>query len=176
MNHHFAGLINEHRRDLRRCSFVSRWALAGIVALRLWWPGMALGLDLQKSLFQFNCQNWTRQGGLPADKINSITQTKDGYVWLGSQNGLIRFDGVEFKVIPITLAQAQGHDGDIWACVNVKTRHFWHRAGDPTVYCGVPPGVEVLAALLKSDLAWRVTLGSKFENGSGEPHMGLHPD
>jgi ligand-binding sensor domain-containing protein/signal transduction histidine kinase len=67
-------------------------------------------LDPAKSLFQFNCRNWARQDGLPTDKINSITQTKDGYLWLGTQNGLVRFDGRQFTQVPVDLAAALGQD------------------------------------------------------------------
>lgn len=69
-----------------------------------------LALDPARSLFQFNCRNWTRQNGLPTDKINTIAQTKDGYLWLGTQDGLVRFDGLEFKDLPITLPAAQSHE------------------------------------------------------------------
>ncbi len=83
-------------------------------------------LDPGKTIFQFNCHNWTREAGLPADKISAIAQTPDGYLWLGSQNGLIRFDGLEFKVFPIALPEAQGQDvrtldlaadGELWFAV-----------------------------------------------------------
>jgi ligand-binding sensor domain-containing protein/signal transduction histidine kinase len=104
-----------------------RAMLAGAVALQLLLPGRGFALDPAKSVFQFNCQNWTRQNGLSVDKINAITQTGDGYIWLGTQNGLIRFDGNEFKMIPIDLPQAQGQDveslgrsraGGIWFAIN----------------------------------------------------------
>ena len=83
-------------------------------------------LDPNKSIFQFNVQNWTRQTGLPTDKVNSVTQTKDGYIWLGMQVGLVRFDGREFKVVPIALPEARGlevlktsraPDGRLWFAV-----------------------------------------------------------
>ncbi|MBC8096985.1 MAG: hypothetical protein H7Y43_14355 [Akkermansiaceae bacterium] len=73
-------------------------------------PQSLRALDPEKSVYQFNCQNWTRQGGLPSDKVSSVAQTRDGYIWLGIQNGLIRFDGLEFKVVPIALPQARGQD------------------------------------------------------------------
>lgn len=73
-------------------------------------PLRVRALDPEKSIFQYNCQNWTRPSGLPADRITSVTQSTDGYIWLGSQNGLIRFDGVEFKPFPIDLAEAHGQD------------------------------------------------------------------
>jgi ligand-binding sensor domain-containing protein/signal transduction histidine kinase len=88
-----------------RCAFLT--VVAGLVLLL---PGRGFALDPARSVFQYNCLNWTRQNGLPTDKVSTITQTKNGYLWLGTQNGLVRFDGAEFKVIPINLPSAQGQD------------------------------------------------------------------
>jgi ligand-binding sensor domain-containing protein/signal transduction histidine kinase len=41
---------------------------------------------------------WQADDGLPQGTVNSIVQTHDGYLWLGTQNGLVRFDGVSFTV------------------------------------------------------------------------------
>lgn len=41
---------------------------------------------------------WTTDNGLPQDTIWSIVQTRDGYLWLGTEGGLVRFDGVRFMV------------------------------------------------------------------------------
>ena len=41
---------------------------------------------------------WTMEDGLPINSLNSITQSADGYLWIGSEGGLIRFDGVKFDV------------------------------------------------------------------------------
>jgi hypothetical protein len=30
--------------------------------------------------------------------VNAVAQTEDGYIWLGTHKGLVRFDGIEFKV------------------------------------------------------------------------------
>ena len=57
-----------------------------------------LALNPDKSLLQYNCRAWTRQNGLPANGVKAIAQTKDGYLWLGTAQGLVRFDGVEFKL------------------------------------------------------------------------------
>jgi ligand-binding sensor domain-containing protein/signal transduction histidine kinase len=59
----------------------------------------AFALDPSKSIFQYNCRNWTRQNGLPANGVQAIAQTKDGYLWLGTAIGLVRFDGVDFQPI-----------------------------------------------------------------------------
>lgn len=41
---------------------------------------------------------WDTEHGLPSNKINAITKTPDGYVWLATSEGLIRFDGMRFSV------------------------------------------------------------------------------
>jgi ligand-binding sensor domain-containing protein/signal transduction histidine kinase len=41
---------------------------------------------------------WQADAGLPQGTVTSIAQTADGYLWLGTQNGLVRFDGINFQV------------------------------------------------------------------------------
>jgi ligand-binding sensor domain-containing protein len=43
---------------------------------------------------------WTTEHGLPQNSVTAITQTPDGYLWLGTFGGLARFDGVKFTVDP----------------------------------------------------------------------------
>ncbi len=42
---------------------------------------------------------WKAEDGLPQNSVTSILQTQDGYLWLGTFDGLVRFDGVQFKVL-----------------------------------------------------------------------------
>ncbi|HEY1753943.1 MAG TPA: two-component regulator propeller domain-containing protein [Bryobacteraceae bacterium] len=51
---------------------------------------------LHKSLTQYSMALWTQQQGLPQDTVHAITQTADGYLWVGTDEGLARFDGYEF--------------------------------------------------------------------------------
>src|SRR5690242_2559514 len=44
----------------------------------------------------FNVDSWSTADGLPQSSIIAITQTHDGYLWLGTLNGLVRFDGNSF--------------------------------------------------------------------------------
>jgi ligand-binding sensor domain-containing protein/signal transduction histidine kinase len=46
--------------------------------------------------YQFDV--WRTDEGLPQSTVTSIVQTQDGYLWLATQNGLVRFDGVNFKI------------------------------------------------------------------------------
>ena len=47
---------------------------------------------------QYQIETWTTDKGLPQNTVNSITQTADGYLWLATLDGLVRFDGVKFKI------------------------------------------------------------------------------
>lgn len=55
-----------------------------------------LALDPGKELNQYILENW--QDELPQNTINAIAQTRDGYIWIGTYEGLARFDGVRFVV------------------------------------------------------------------------------
>ncbi len=50
----------------------------------------------QKSAFLI--QTWSVDDGLPQSSVISIAQTPDGYLWFGTFDGLVRFDGVRFSV------------------------------------------------------------------------------
>jgi signal transduction histidine kinase/ligand-binding sensor domain-containing protein len=43
-------------------------------------------------------RTWQVENGLPQNKVTAVVQTRDGYLWLSTYNGLVRFDGVRFTV------------------------------------------------------------------------------
>jgi signal transduction histidine kinase/ligand-binding sensor domain-containing protein len=47
---------------------------------------------------QYHLDSWTTDNGLPQNSIRSIIQTRDGYLWMTTFDGLVRFNGVQFKV------------------------------------------------------------------------------
>jgi PAS domain S-box-containing protein len=61
----------------------------------------ALALDPTRSVYQYNCRTWNRENGLPVNAVRALAQTTDGYIWLGTQQGLIRFDGMNFESISL---------------------------------------------------------------------------
>jgi signal transduction histidine kinase/ligand-binding sensor domain-containing protein len=54
--------------------------------------------DDSTALSQYLTQVWQTEDGLPQNPVQAITQTRDGYLWLGTPAGLVRFDGVRFTV------------------------------------------------------------------------------
>ena len=57
---------------------------------------MAISLPLFASDSPFTVDSWTTEDGLPQSSVISIVQTHDGYLWLATLNGLVRFDGNSF--------------------------------------------------------------------------------
>src|SRR6478736_5911451 len=52
--------------------------------------------DNQFSAQRLNFQSWQRETGMPRSAIRALAQTRDGYLWLGAEDGLARFDGARF--------------------------------------------------------------------------------
>lgn len=60
------------------------------------WLAMTITLPLQAAESPFTVDSWTTEDGLPQSSVISIVQTHDGYLWLATLNGLVRFDGNSF--------------------------------------------------------------------------------
>ena len=69
-----------------------------IAALSL--PGTAVAVgssDVDDLLHHEVLTTWTTDQGLPQNFVRAIAQTSDGFLWVGTMNGLVRFDGVRFR-------------------------------------------------------------------------------
>lgn len=77
------------------------------------------------TLDQFAQQAWRLKDGLPQESVTALLQSRDGYLWFGTLDGLVRFDGVRFTTFNlirelgidsgVVLGLAQGPDGALWA-------------------------------------------------------------
>ena len=96
---------------------------AALLAAALCPPSVAVALDPGKNIGQYGHNAWTPQNGLPGEAVYSILQSRDGYLWLRTSAGLVRFDGARFVTISPRVAGkiveepikaiAQGADGDL---------------------------------------------------------------
>ena len=57
---------------------------------------VSAGGETQDSSDEFTTRFWQKEGGLPDNSIQTIFQSRDGYLWIGTAHGLARFDGVKF--------------------------------------------------------------------------------
>lgn len=69
-----------------------------IFALLLGSSEIVLALDSPRELSQLGHEVWLTENGLPQNTVHAIAQTGDGYIWIGTEEGLARFDGIKFTV------------------------------------------------------------------------------
>src|SRR5262245_58589326 len=100
--------------------------LAALIALFLCTPARA----------QYRFDHWTSDNGLPQNSVRDVLQTRDGYLWFTTFDGLVRFDGVHFTVFNKSnspdlpgnrfLGLFEDRSGDLWATLEdgkVVQRH-----------------------------------------------------
>src|SRR5882757_7833695 len=78
--------------------FGTRWllwcAVAGIAVVCV--AVSASALDPARAVSQYLRDSWRADKGLLGRSITSVAQTSDGYLWIGTDKGLVRFDGLNF--------------------------------------------------------------------------------
>src|SRR5262245_33468429 len=109
---------------------------------------------------QYRIDHWTTDNGLPQNTVRAIAQTRDGYLWLTTFDGLARFDGVRFTVFDKSNTPAITN--------NRITALYEDRDG--TLWIGADQGELV---------AYRngvFTAYATFERFRGAPILGFRPD
>src|SRR4030095_9097614 len=86
--------VVEHARLRKPVSF----RLTHLIFALLIWSGTANALDPKRELSQFGVEVWLTENGLPQNTVHAITQTKNGYVWIATEGGLARYDGINFRI------------------------------------------------------------------------------
>src|ERR1700733_13383084 len=97
-------------------------AVAGIGVIGICLPCPAL--EPATPFAEFGRQSWVMENGLPQNSVHALAQTRDGFLWLGTEAGLVRFDGVGFAVLDRSSKPAlpnsdircllAGKDGSLW--------------------------------------------------------------
>ena len=57
-----------------------------------------MALDPDKPITAYKVRRWNIESGLPANTVYAVQQTQECYLWVGTQEGLVRFDGVRFQL------------------------------------------------------------------------------
>jgi signal transduction histidine kinase/ligand-binding sensor domain-containing protein len=146
-------------------------------------------------------RSWTRLDGLPGSQVWTITQDHSGYIWIGTNEGLVRFDGVRFVPgrqlgfdrLPNASVRALfvARDGSVWigfgtgGIGRLKDRRLETFTTDD----GLPPGVVAAINEDQRGSIWAASANGlyRFQDGrwdrislvAGEPARsisGLYPD
>jgi len=146
---------------------------------------------------QSQFDSWTTENGLPQNSINDITQTRDGYLWLATYGGLVRFDGSRFVVFDRSTdgiksqrirRVREDRSGTLWASTE-EGMLIRYRAARFTTFgeeCGLPAAntlrldesddgqlwITYVDAMVRFDGAHAVAfLPSDFPDGVAKPQL-----
>ena len=101
--------------------------------LTLLWGALAVAPALGDPA-RYHFTVWTTENGLPHNSIQAIHQTRDGYLWLATPDGLVRFDGVRFTVF--NTANTKGIRSNRFTCFfEDDTGALWIGTGDGSITC-----------------------------------------
>jgi len=108
--------------------------------LRLWLllalcpPALCAAFEAPKQITQYVQTSITVKNGLPQNSVSTIAQTRDGYIWFGTEEGLGRYDGLRITVFDNanyrTLKDnfietlAPGRDGSLWVGTRSSLTQF----------------------------------------------------
>jgi ligand-binding sensor domain-containing protein len=94
---------------------------------------LACGLSQSKgqNLKYLRQQSWSTEEGLPQSSVHSIVQTADGYLWLATEGGLVRFDGITFQTF--NRGNQPAFTSDDLCCLAADGNGLWIGTADGVV-------------------------------------------
>jgi len=145
-----------------------------------------MALDPNRGLHEFGRQVWLSENGLPQNTVQAIAQTPDGYVWIGTQEGLARFDGVKFDIFDKQNTPAlksndirsllAAHDGALWIATSFglirrQDGHVPHSVNQLTAALAGVDGTAAERLVVAYEPVWAIGTGrSATPEQAGEAH------
>ena len=127
---------SSHKRESRR--WPSKLLLA--VLTMVCFEASANALSSNKAISEYIRDRWDARAGFPGGPVNAFAQTPDGYLWIATEKGLVRFDGLNFVLIehsesstvpfgPV-LGLALDANGSLWIRLQGPTLIVRDRSGE----------------------------------------------
>jgi ligand-binding sensor domain-containing protein len=88
--------------------------------------GLAQAQEPGKAMSQYIRDHWGVEKGFPGGQVYAITQTPDGYLWIGTEKGLVRFDGLTFRLFQQS-SGAVGPSGPVLGLTADADGNLWVR-------------------------------------------------
>ncbi len=154
------------------------------------------GLDPGRALSQYATKRWGSEDGLPFDNVLCVTQDHAGYLWLGTKEGLVRFDGVRAQTFDGRATPALGGYGlfsvledarspDRLILANTNGIHYFAHGEAQATLPNAPAGQILLQDPLDGTFWVKTTRGlfhvaadgtaaGPLENASGWPVEAVH--
>jgi diguanylate cyclase (GGDEF)-like protein len=104
-------------------------------------------LNPHRAITQYIQTSWTSESGLPQNSVHAIAQTSDGFLWLGTEEGLVRFDGTAFQIYNRYVVRGLAsdyigalladRDGSLWIGTDSGLTHYTVSATSGTPLGGI---------------------------------------
>ncbi|WP_291980598.1 sensor histidine kinase [Luteitalea sp.] len=136
------------------------WALAAVV------PALAVAAPAAPRDNGWVVDRWDVEHGLPINGVSDLLQTDDGYLWVATWAGLVRFDGVRFTPVPGTLPSSHirallaDRDGSVWIGMGAGGLVRWRNGRVDTVIAPKDVQGHDVSSLAR-DAAGRVWVGTE---------------
>ena len=168
----FRAAISYWRRNAIRAIFKTITPSSRLYYGLLLCCSFVLFLAVPFSRAQYQIDTWTTDNGLPQNIVRDVCQMPDGYLWLATMDGLVRFDGVKFTVFNrsntrgilgnrFTSLYCTGA-GELWASTetNGVTRYRQQRFTTYTTQQGLPSNEVLEVTGDKTGQIWALSNGS----------------
>ena len=160
----------------------TRWIPVGFVLAVL--ISDADALDPNRPSSQYVREQWTTETRFPGGAVNTIAQTADGYLWIGTDRGLLRFDGFNFRPVSFTSITTASNVSVLQLLTDARGTLWVRPQGAYLVrqkdgkFEGVGPGLPAITAASKDNNGG--VLVSDIEQGAfrftGDDAQKLAPD
>jgi signal transduction histidine kinase/ligand-binding sensor domain-containing protein len=131
-------------------------------------------------------QAWSSENGLPQNSVHQILQTRDGYIWIATEGGVARFNGIQFTVFnqesdPAftsndTCCLAEDRSGALWiGTADGLLRYFGGAFHRYTTSDGLPSLAVLSLVSINDGLLVNTSGGAARYNGQGFTPLALSP-
>jgi signal transduction histidine kinase/ligand-binding sensor domain-containing protein len=115
--------LNTFLEMLRERGWLLKWLAAALGLACAAGPLYARGPE--KAMSQYVRERWGSERGFPSGPVYAIAQTADGYLWIGTAEGLVRFDGLNFQLF--SRANTAGPAGAVLGLTADSENNLWVR-------------------------------------------------
>jgi ligand-binding sensor domain-containing protein len=122
----------------------------------------AHALDPHRKISQYVREKWSAANGLPGGAVHAIAQSPDGYLWIGTDKGLVRFDGFTFLPVPPKSLLPQNDpilglitdaEGDLWVRMQTAGILRYNRGKFKNLASGPNATVTQVTAIARENAA-----------------------